>query len=85
MENKAIVVTQQERNIKDAVLSRVQKLTAKGDLVIPKNYSTENTLKSAWLILQGIQDKDKRPALEVYSQDSVANSLLDMVVQGLNP
>jgi recombination protein RecT len=85
MENKAIATTQQERNVTDGVLSRVQKLSAKGDLVIPKNYSAENALKSAWLILQGVQDKSYKPALEVCSQASVANALMDMVVQGLNP
>jgi recombination protein RecT len=83
--NKAVAVTQQERNITDGVLSRVQQLSAKGDLVIPKNYSAENAIKSAWLILQGVQDKSFKPALEVCTKDSIANALMDMVVQGLNP
>jgi recombination protein RecT len=84
-ENKAVATTQQERNITDGVLSRVQQLSAKGDLVIPKNYSAENALKSAWLILQGVLDKNSKPALEVCTKDSIANTLMDMVVQGLNP
>jgi recombination protein RecT len=84
-ENKAVATTQQERNITDGVLSRVQQLSAKGDLVIPKNYSAENALKSAWLILQGVLDKNSKPALEVCTKDSIANALMDMVVQGLNP
>ncbi|KAF9142808.1 hypothetical protein BGX30_002176 [Mortierella sp. GBA39] len=42
-------------------------------------------MKSAWLLLQGVQTKDNRPALEVCTRDSIANALLDMVVQGLNP
>lgn len=42
-------------------------------------------MKSAWLILQNTQDRNKRPALEVCTKDSIANALLDMVVQGLNP
>lgn len=84
-ENKAVATTQQERNITDGVLSRVQKLSAQGDLIIPKNYSAENALKSAWLILQGVNDKSGKPALEVCTKDSIANSLMDMVVQGLNP
>src|SRR5699024_882695 len=37
------------------------------------------------LVLQETQDRSKRPALEVCTRDSVANALLDMVVQGLNP
>ncbi|MGX7745816.1 recombinase RecT, partial [Rhodopseudomonas parapalustris] len=84
-EAKAVATTQQERNITDGVLSRVQALSKQGDLLIPKNYSAENALKSAWLILQGVQDKDKKPALEVCTKESIANSLMDMVVQGLNP
>jgi len=35
--------------------------------------------------LQGTLDRDKKPALEVCTRDSVANALLSMVVQGLNP
>lgn len=84
-ENKELTITQQERNITDGVLSRVQKLSAAGDLVIPKNYSAENALKSAWLYLQGVQDKNFKPALEVCTKESIANALMDMVVQGLNP
>ncbi len=42
-------------------------------------------MKSAWLILQAAVDKDKKPVLEVCSKNSIANALLDMVVQGLNP
>lgn len=84
-ETKAVVATQQERNITDGVLSRVQKLSSQGDLVIPKNYSAENALKSAWLILQSVQDKNGKLALDVCTKDSMANALMDMVVQGLNP
>jgi recombination protein RecT len=84
-ENKTVATTTQERNITDGVLSRVQQLSSKGDLVIPKNYSAENALKSAWLILQSVKDRNSKPALEVCTQSSIANSLMDMVVQGLNP
>ncbi|WP_249310069.1 recombinase RecT [Bacillus sp. FJAT-49736] len=42
-------------------------------------------MKSAWLLLQNVQDRNKQPALKVCTKDSIANSLLDMVVQGLNP
>src|SRR5699024_6647400 len=41
--------------------------------------------RSAWLVLQETQDRSKQQALEVCTRDSVANALLDMVVQGLNP
>jgi recombination protein RecT len=42
-------------------------------------------MKSAWLILQNTFDKDKRPVLQNCTKDSIANALLDMAVQGLNP
>lgn len=57
----------------------------KGTLALPGDYSPENALKSAWLILQTVQDRDKRPALEVCTEASIINALLDMVIQGLNP
>src|SRR5690606_20910731 len=57
----------------------------RGEIHFPANYSPENAMKSAWLILQNTLDREKRPVLEVCTKDSIANSLLDMVVQGLNP
>lgn len=69
----------------DVVLSRVQEFQTKGELDLPANYSAANALKSAWLLLQRTVDKDKRPVLEVCTKASIANALLDMVVQGLNP
>lgn len=55
------------------------------ELVLPANYSIENALKSAWLALQETVNKDKVPVLQACSQASIANALLDMAVQGLNP
>ena len=69
----------------DIVAARIKQFQNSGELHLPANYSPENALKSAWLILQATEDKDKNPALAVCSKESIANSLLDMVVQGLNP
>lgn len=69
----------------DLVLSKVQQFQKSGELDLPPNYSAANALKSAWLILQNTVDKDKRPALTTCTKASIANALLDMVVQGLNP
>lgn len=72
----------------DVVAGKVKEFQEKGELHFPTNYSPENAMKSAWLILQGIKTSKQdgyRPALEVCTRDSVANALLDMVVQGLNP
>jgi recombination protein RecT len=85
MESKNKAVSVQERNISDGVLNRVKELEKEGNLQFPKNYSYSNALKSAWLMLQETVDKDKNPVLQTCSKDSIANSLLDMVIQGLSP
>lgn len=84
-ENKETAIQKKERNITDIVLSRVGDLTKRQELVLPQNYSAENALKSAWLILQETKDKSQKPVLVTCAQSSIANSLLDMVIQGLNP
>ncbi|WP_054634837.1 recombinase RecT [Thalassobacillus sp. C254] len=69
----------------DVVAGKVKEFQEKGELHFPANYSPENAMKSAWLTLQSTVDRNKKPALEVCTKDSVANALLDMVVQGLTP
>ncbi len=74
-----------ERTISDQVLAKINQFQQAGALTLPKDYSAENALKSAFLILQETVDRDKNPVLTVCTKESVASSLLDMVVQGLSP
>ena len=74
-----------KKDVVDVVSSKVREFQNHGELHMPANYSPENAMKSAWLILQAAVDKDKKPVLEVCTKNSIANALLDMVVQGLNP
>lgn len=86
-QDQQVVTTQkrfQEQTV-DLVLSKVKEFQSAGMIRLPADYSPENALKSAWLILQGVKDSNKKPVLEVCSRDSIANSLFDMVVKGLNP
>lgn len=69
----------------DVVAERVRHFQEAGEIHFPAGYSPDNAMKSAWLILQETKDRNKKPALEVCTRDSIANALLDMVVQGLNP
>lgn len=71
-------------NVTEKVLDRIEKFQADGALILPANYAVENHMKSAWLILQATKDKDNRPVLDVCTKDSIANSLFDMVLQGLS-
>lgn len=74
-----------KKDVVDVVAAKVNEFVDKGELHLPQNYSVENAMKAAWLALQDVVDKDGRPALSVCTRDSIANSLLKMVVQGLNP
>ena len=71
-------------NVAEQVLTQVSTYQNDGSLTLPTNYSVENHLKSAWLILQSVKDRNNQPALRVCTRDSVANALLDMVLQGLS-
>ncbi|KXB46596.1 hypothetical protein HMPREF3188_00671 [Tissierellia bacterium KA00581] len=75
----------EEKAITDVVFNRVQNLQANGAIDFPANYSVGNALKSAFLILKEAVTRDKKPVLQACSQESIANALLDMVIQGLNP
>ena len=69
----------------DVVADKVRQFQEKGELQFPANYSPENAMKSAWLTLQSTVDRNKKPVLDACTNNSIANALLDMVVQGLNP
>lgn len=84
-QNNANAIVARNKTIPTAVLGRVAKYRQSGELCLPTNYSAENALKSALLTLEEVVDKNKRPALEVCSETSIANALLDTVVQGLDP
>lgn len=81
MSNQLAII---QKDITDAVNSKLGELQKEG-LVVPPNYNASNALKSAFFKLQEVRDKSGKPALEVCTRESIANALLDMVVQGLSP
>lgn len=85
MTKKNEITKIEEKTIVDNVLNRVNEMQGDGSLQIPANYSPENALKSAYLKLLETKTKDHKPVLQACTQESIANSLLEMVVQGLNP
>jgi recombination protein RecT len=74
-----------KKDVVGVVSNKINQYTNSGELHLPKNYSADNAMKSAWLMLQEVQDKNGKLAVQTCTKDSIANSLLDMVVQGLNP
>lgn len=81
-QNQSVAIIQ--KDITDSVNTNLARLQDDG-LVIPANYNASNALKSAFFKLQETVDRNQKPALEVCTKESIANSLLDMVVQGLSP
>lgn len=73
-----------EEKTVDSVLNRIAEFTTSGELRLPPNYSVENAVRSAWLVLQDVTDHDKKPALEVCTKESIANAFLEMVIKGLS-
>jgi recombination protein RecT len=78
-------LVKQEKTIVDSVQKRIAEMQNAGSIELPNNYSVGNALKSAYLILQETQTSGKKPVLQACTQESIANSLLDMATQGLNP
>jgi len=74
-----------QSEVVDNVLSKVNQFEKLGQIRLPKDYSPENALKSAYLILKDQKDKSGTSVLDSCKKDSIANALLDMVVQGLSP
>lgn len=67
------------RNATTAVSTDVRGFLAQGSLQLPANYSVENALKSAALMLPSVKN------FQNCTQESIKSSLLSMCVQGLNP
>lgn len=76
-------VTNQEKNITDNVLARVENMKATGEIRLPSDYHVGNSLKAAYLVLVDKLANDK-PVLEGgCTKVSIANALLKMVTEGL--
>lgn len=83
MENEKKEIVRYE-NVADQVLARIKSLQSVDALHLPKNYAVDNALKAAWLILQDVEDKAHNKALDVCTKQSIANAMLNMVLQGLS-
>ena len=73
-----------KKDITTQVLSKVNTFTESGELKLPKDYSPENALKSAYIKLTENPD-GKGALLDKCDKSSIAEALLKMVVYGLTP
>lgn len=80
-----VPATINQRDITDQVMTRVTEYVEAGALKLPENYVPENACRSAFLKLLEVEDRSGNKALSVCTQPSIANALLNMVLQGLSP
>lgn len=83
-QTKAVAVNATQQ-LFDNINSKITSIITDGGIALPKDYNASNAMRSAWLMLQDIKDRNGKPALEVCTPASIANSLMKMVVQGMNP
>ncbi len=81
----ATALRKKQEDIATQVLDRVGEMEQAGALVLPKGYHAGNALKSAWLYLQTIEDKEHHKAVDTCTKGSIANVLLEMVIRGEHP
>ncbi|MEY8737162.1 recombinase RecT [Lactobacillus sp. AN1001] len=74
--NSALV--EMQKSLTEKVGRRVSQMEQEG-LALPKNYNYQNALKSAFFELDKVKD------IELCTQASIANALLNMITQGLSP
>lgn len=74
-----------QKYITTNVLDNIMGKWNNGEIQFPQNYAVQNAVTSAALILNDTKDKNGKSILETCTKASIASSILDMVVQGLNP
>jgi len=82
MSNEIIRFDKKTLEVVEQQISEYQK---NGQIHFPANYSPQNALKSAFLVLQETLDRDKKPVLQTCTKESIAYALLNTVIQGLSP
>lgn len=81
METKETAVATVKKDISAQVLAKIDAFEKSGELTLPKDYNSENALKSAYIILSD----PKNNILEKCSKESIAEALLKMVIYGVSP
>lgn len=81
MSTENSLLVEEKKDISAQVLNKITTFEKAGELKLPKDYSVENALKSAYIILSD----PKNNILEKCDKSSVAEALLKMVVNGVSP
>ena len=74
-----------KQNVVDLIGRKIKGYIMAGELSLPQDYSVNNALKEAWLVLLRVKDRQGKPVLHFCTKPSIVNTLLNMVILGLNP
>jgi len=85
MSEKNTTIEAVKKDITVQVLDKINLFKNSGELTLPKDYSPENALKSAYLVLSEQKDKSGKSVLDSCTKPSIANALFSMVTWGLSP
>lgn len=69
----------------DLVLDRINTFKATGDIKFPPDYSPENAVRAAWIIIKETKDRSGNLAINSCTKESICDAMLKMVVWGLSP
>lgn len=72
------------KDITSEITTKIKLLENNNEITFPPTYNYPNALKGAMLVLEQAKDKAGKPVLQVCTRTSIAQSLFDMVVQGLS-
>ncbi len=85
-DTKVVAVTKKKYDdITQNVLDKIKTFESSKEIIMPKNFSPENALKAAYLILSETVDKHNVSVLQSCDNISLGKALLKMVVWGLSP
>jgi recombination protein RecT len=79
------VAAPSQKTIAEMVLTKIEAFKNEGSIKIPKDYSPENALRSSFLILSDMKVNNTPVLNGGCTQESIANALLKMVIEGLSP
>lgn len=77
-------LAQLKQRLTEDQIAHFAAMSESGRIDLPPNYSVANALQAAWMKLQEVVDKDKRPVLATCTESSIIRSLRLMVSEGMN-
>lgn len=80
-----LTVKTQQTQFVETIVGKIKNFQAHDGLHLPENYSAQNSIRSAMLVIERTKNKANQPVLKACTPASIAEAILDMTIQGLSP